>query len=336
MLLPLNQIAKINSAFSAEVPGLQVSWDSTSAKAFYTCPYYYYLKIIQGLDLPSKAVDLTFGIAWHSAQERYRKLVASGSPHSEALFWTIAYTYWTQISSSHEECVPEGKPGKTSHTLIRALVAYFDTFGENDKLQTLILPSGKPAVELSFRFPLDPSGKLPFEWSGHIDQLATLGSQLDLSKVDPSSLDPHETAIYSPDYKTTTWQLNATYWSQWDPDIQMLGYRMAQDIILPNATAAKGIVIDAASITVTGQNFGRNFIKVSQPRLDEFYADLLFNLDQARQMAQAKTWPMRPTSCRRYGRDCEFRQICVLSPALRPAFLESGFVRRVWNPTTER
>lgn len=335
-LLPLDAVASYNSAFSEESPGLQRYWDSMSYQAFLTCPRYYYYTIVQGYHVSGRSVDLAFGIAWHSATERYDRLIALGYSHDEALFWTVAETYYRQLKTPeekeigygfHEEGIPEGKNQKTPWTLIRALVVYLTQFGKEDPLHTIILPSGQPAVELSFSFNITQD----FFYGGHMDRLVSKHEQIDLSSSLPER--PH---IYNTDRKTTTSVLNSRYWTQWVPDVQMSGYDLASKVILP--VPAKGIIIDAVSLSVTGEEFGRLEILRSPEQTYEFVQEFEINMERAKSYAEKGFWPRNPisTACRRYGRDCEFRDVCSISDSSRKKFLKANYVRKFWNPREER
>lgn len=326
--IPLSKVAEVNSAFSPSVPGLQLFWDATSKEKFDTCPRLYFYTIIQGYQQGSTPVDLTFGIAWHSAIERYHRLSAAGLPHEEALLWTVAETYFRQLLSSHEEYLPEdSKPEKTKSVLIRSLVAYLDHIKE-DSLQTIILASGKAATELSFSIPISNT---PFFWCGHIDRLASQGQLLDMRNPSESGIPP---PIFVTDYKTTTSALDARYWAQWDLSTQMSGYLLGGKVFLPSC---RGLVVDATKLSVTGQEFGRYAITKTSAQLDDFFVDLLQGFEIAQAFARAGRWPRNPTSCIHYGKVCAFHDVCKCgTDSLKEKFLEANFTRRFWNPSINR
>jgi hypothetical protein len=63
--------------------------------------------------------------------------------------------------------------------------------------------------------------------------------------------------------------------------------------------------------------------------------DLGVWLKQAKWYAEDDYWPQNDKSCHKYG-GCPFREVCSKSPSVRDKFLESGFVRREWNPLIPR
>lgn len=344
---PLTAIAAQNGAFSPDIPGLQLVWDSTSYREFQSCPWRYYLTIVQGIAPRNRNINLTFGIAWHSALERYHKLRAAGAEHEAALLWTVAETYYRQLRTEkewtysfwgeHEESIPQyAAPAdgtrrspevKTPRTLIRALIAYLDRFGANDPLHTVVLPSGAAAVEYSFTVPIPGS---IFSWAGHLDRVVAT-EPLDLSQAELPDPLPH---VYNTDYKTTTSQLNDYYFAQYSPDIQMSGYDLGSRVALP--IPASGVYIDAVQLLRTGQEFARQRLARAASQLEEFLTGFLSDMKEAQRYAEEQNWPMRFTSCRGPYGDCMFRAVCAAAPVVRPQLLAASFAQRIWDPTKSR
>lgn len=342
--LPLDSISSWSGSFSQKTPGWQLHWDSTSYGAFCTCPFYYYLTQIQGLDLRHRSVHLAFGIAWHSALERFHHLRASGLSYETSLHWTIAETAWRQLRTPeeqqrnqgfHEESIPVGPLShvavKTPATLIRSLIQYLDSH-RHDELETVILPSGKAAVELSFAFDLDlDDGDQTATYRGHMDRVVSKGIKLDFSQP---TLPPRPWPVWNSDYKTTSQALNARYFAQFTPDIQMTGYTLGSGVVLPEP--GRGTIVDAAQLGVTGSQFARHYVTRSPAALKEFISDLQIDIQRAHFYAQIGSWPMNRKACRREGRDCEFRLACA-SPNSRASLLKADFKReRIWDPTATR
>ena len=342
--LPLDSISSWSGSFSHRIPGWQLHWDSTSYGSFSTCPFYYYLTQIQGINLRHRSVHLAFGIAWHSAQERFHRLRATGLSYAASLHWTIAETLFRQLRTPeehqrnqgfHEESVPVGPlshvPAKTPTTLIRSLIQYFDSH-RHDDLHTVILPSGRPAVELSFSFDLDlGDSDQTATYRGHMDRVVSKGVELDFSAP---VLPPRPWPVWNSDYKTTAAALNERYFSQFTPDIQMTGYTLGSGVVLPEP--GRGTIIDAVQLGVTGAQFARGYITRSPEALKEFISDLQIDIQRASFYAKIGSWPMNRKACRQSGRDCEFRLVCA-SPNSRSSLLRADFKReRIWDPTKTR
>jgi len=344
LVLPPDSLSQWSGAFSEVVPGWQIHWDSTSFGAFCTCPFYYYLTMVQGIGPRYKSIHLTFGIAWHSAMERYHSLRAQGDSHESALHWTIAETMYRQLRTPdekvrnqgyHEEALPTGPlnprvPEKTPQTLLRSLVQYLDSH-QDDDLHTVILPNGKAAVELSFRITLGTSHENePITYGGHLDWVVSKGQPCNYHTGDV----PLSPSLWGVDYKTTVAVLNERYWSQWTPDVQMTGYSLGVNTILP--VPGRGLVVDGVHMAVTGAEFARHYLRRSQETLKEFTTDFQVEVQRARLYAELGEWPQNRKACRRENRDCEFRLVCA-NPNSRASLLLSDFRReRLWDPTKAR
>lgn len=306
-------------AFSA---GLQFAWDSTSLKIAEECLYKYKLMLIEGWTPARRSVHLDFGGWYASALESFHKYVAEGMSRDEA---TIEVVHEALIESWEYETDEAGDPipgtgapwssdhnTKTRENLIRTIVWYLDEFKE-DALETVILGSGLPAVEHSFRLEID-DGLL---FCGHLDRLVDYGSN-----------------IYVTDNKTTGSTISSAYFEQWNTDTQMSLYTFAGKAIfnLP----VKGVVIDAVQIAVGFSRFERGFTFRDDGLLNEFYDNAMYHIEQARRATAENHFPMNNTSCNNYG-GCQFRHICSKSPAVRPQFLKGDFVQgKRWDPLTPR
>lgn len=315
----------MNSSF---IPGTQVQFalDSTSYKSLKTCPFKYYLEHIHNWTPKKTSVHLIFGIAFHSAVEQYHRLRAEGTDHGKALHTVVAGMYYRQLKTAqekefdrgfHELSIPEGIPAKTATTLLRTIVWYLDEF-QDDPAKTFILSNGKPAVELSFSFPLgfEAGDGYEYLYCGHFDRIVEYNDQL-----------------WVTDYKTTTGQLNMQYFAQYSPDIQMTGYTLASQIVF-NAPA-KGVMVDAAQLGVTYSTFARQPIQRTASQLEEFLDDMRLDLRVARVYAEEGSWPQNPTACHHFG-GCAFRKVCSHPPSVRENFLKADFTKRTWDPLKAR
>jgi len=110
--------------------------------------------------------------------------------------------------------------------------------------------------------------------------------------------------------------------------------RAAIDTVRPTAEA-KGVIIDAVQIAVGFSRYERGFTYRTPEQLKEWQQDTLLHIRAAERYAEAEYWPMNDKACNNYG-GCVFRGICSKDPSVRPAFLESNFVSRPWNPLQPR
>lgn len=311
----LANIASENSSFSHSIPGLQIAYDSTSIGVLKECPKKYYYSVVLGWQSRELSIHLVFGIAYHSALERYYHARALGKDHAAGLRAAVRFCLETSWNTelSRPMVWPEDK-NKNRYTLLRSVVWYLDQF-ENDPMETVILENGKPAVELSFRFQMDkvaPDGQ-HYIMCGHLDRLAKFNNQ-----------------IYVNDHKTTKSPIESEdYFDRYSPDNQMSLYSFAAKVVyhLP----VQGVIVNAAQVLVTLSRYRRGFATRTESQLDEWYSDTKHFISTAEAYARAQHWPMNDKSCGLYG-GCPFRQVCGKSPEVREKWIAAGFKRRVWDP----
>jgi len=207
-------------------------------------------------------------------------------------------------------------PNKNRATLLRTVVWYLEQFGQNDPFETVILASGKPAVELSFRLELSYSSHLTgeaFQLCGHLDRVVKFQEH-----------------VYIVDAKTTKHTLDDRYFAQFSPDNQFSTYAFGGKIVY--SVPIQGLIVDAAQVAVGFTRFERRPIARHQSQLDEWHRDLGFWLTTAQLHAKAQYWPQNDKSCFL----CHFKGICGRPPAGREAWLSKEFVRRTWDPLVAR
>lgn len=305
-----------NTSFSPTLPKLQLAFDSVSSGTLKECPRKYELAIILGWRTKRENIHLEFGIVMHSAREQYYAQRAEGVAHEEALEFALAWLM--NATWDHELNRPRvvfcEDSYKNRFTAARTLIWYLDQW-RDDPLETIILANGKPAVEISFRYPIGVQAGTgeDFLLCGHIDRLVTFGGQR-----------------WSSDLKTTKHGLDAHFFAQFTPDNQFSGYSYAGKIILAEPTA--GIIVDGVQVAVGFSRFARGLVHRTKAQLDEWMRGLVVLLRQAEQYAREDFWPMNEKSC--FG--CSFRGICSHSPQVREQWLKADFVKHIWDPLTVR
>ena len=340
MSVPVIDLAEAtagNSAFSRQLPGLQLAIDSTSLGEAKLCARRYYYSIILGYQPKFTSADLTFGLLLHSAREHYEHGLVATANHDEALrravHWVLKSTWVKDLNrpwiSSH--------PVKTRDTLLRTVVWYLDQFREGDPLRTIILANGKPAVELSFRFESGFQSKITgeeFLLCGHMDRLAELNDE-----------------IFIPDIKTTKHMIDASWFMQWTPDNQFSLYTSAGKVVYH--VPAKGVIVDGVQVGVTFSRFQRGVVQRTEPSLAEWHQDTgrwLAKMErcaeegaelEARGQDPVSAWDMNDKACNIWASKdnpggCPYRAICSRPPGARAQWLASDYRRRVWDPLQRR
>lgn len=301
-------------SFSRLVPNHQIAWDSTSLGALKRCPRYYYYNIVLGYTSHSESPHLRFGIEYNDAIVEYHKARAEGLDYepavARAVLYALSHTWDTKLGRPWTS----DEPTKNRETLIRAVVWYLDQY-QDDPLETVILATGKPAVELSFRVELEMH-------SGLSDEQYILCGYLD-RQVNFVNL------LWFTDRKTTKGALDERYFNQYSPNNQISQYTFAGAVISHKPIA--GIIIEAVQVGVTFARFQRAQINRTEAQLEEWHRDAEIYIRQNEAYVAAGYWPQNDTSCQQYG-GCPFQSICSISPSLRQRHLDGLFSRRVWDP----
>ena len=317
-----------NTSFSKKLPTLQLAVDSTSLGLYKECPRKYYYSIMLGFQPRSESVHLTFGLLMHGCAERYHHKKAEGLAHDDALDFVVDWVLRETWNKTLRRPWDSGDQYKNRFTLLRTVIGYLDKYGEHDALQTVVLDSGKPAVELSFSFDsgfVSLSTGEPFLLCGHLDRLATLNGE-----------------AYVVDVKTSKSELNARFWNGFNPSNQFGMYLLAGQIVYKQAV--RGLIVDGAQVLVGDSRYDRHLITKDKFQLDEFYRATGQWLERIETSAcdaeplgpEAElAYPMNETSCSKYN-GCDFQSICSRSPSSRKQWLEAGFKHRVWDPLQRR
>jgi hypothetical protein len=294
------------------------------------CPRKYFLTMIQDWRKKDESVHLTFGSYFASSMEAYAHCRAEGGDHEDALDAVVEYILeatWVRPKDAEGKKImeegnghpwtPDGGPKKNRDSLLRTVIWYFEEY-KNDQCKTIILPSGKPATELSFKFESgipDPVGGF-YLLTGHLDRLVDYAGE-----------------PFVMDQKTTGSGLGPYYFSQFDMSSQMSQYTMAGQIVYN--VPVKGVIIDAAAILVGSTSFGRSMTMRTSGQLKEWHGNVSEWLSLSERFAETGTYPMNLTACSNYG-GCVFKGICNKDPSIRDKYLETDFEKRVWNPLAVR
>lgn len=295
------------SCFSPSIPHLQLVWDSTSLGWIKLCPRYYQLSMIECWRPKGESVHLTFGRHFHSALEAYDKAkIIEGLGHDDA----VRIAARTTINLARGWISTDDYKNPT--TLFRSVIWYLETW-KNDPLQTITLPNGGAAVELSGQFDI-PGTHFTIAW--HMDKLASMGDN-----------------IYVVDRKTTKSTISTRFFEGFNPDNQMTLYTAAAKIAY--SIPASGVVIDAAQVTKEWTRFARGFTYRDKGSLEEWLVDTRYWLNVAENCATTEYWPMNDKACNLYG-GCPYRKVCSVAPSIRKTVLEADYEHSVWDPTEKR
>jgi hypothetical protein len=205
---------------------------------------------------------------------------------------------------------------RTRFTLVRSVV--WNIFNYDSDLETIVLPNGIPAVELSFRLALPiptPDGD-NYIFCGHIDRMVNYNGQ-------PFILDRKHSYYPFDDRK----------FQGYSPDNQMSGYIAAGEVLLHKVPA--GVLVEGAQVIVGTTRFARGFANRATSQVNEWIKDLCYYVKRIEQDAVRDHWPMNDTACHHYG-GCGFREICNKAPEIREQYIQKGFIEQIWNPLESR
>lgn len=309
---------------SYDTEGVQWAWDATSLTAAWECPRKYQYTILEGWQNPGGSVHLWFGGLYAAALEYYHKLRAEGHDFDTAEAMVVRRTLidsWTHERDANGERIPgTGGPTlwtdekKSRETLIRTIIWYLEEY-RDDPYSTYITSNGKPAVELSFRIPIEDDIML----CGHLDRLCQ----------------DEEENIFVHDQKTTGMTLSPYYYKMFKPSIQFATYTFGGKMLFE--LPISGVIVDAAQIAVGFSAYGRQPVLFTNDELDEWYEESLEVIRRTQAYARAGKFPRNTTSCDKFG-GCPFRDVCSRSPSVRPAYLKGEFDLREerWDPIKPR
>lgn len=312
---------------------IQYAWDSVSLTSILACPRRYQYQILWGLtpNAPGFAIALVFGILFHKGMEFYQKAKAAGKDHDAATFAAVRQLLdepatatlpidedIERLAESHDPDEDDGinlrnSKIRTRYYLFRAVVWYLEHY-KDDPCETIILPGGVPAVELSFRIPLqiDVLGT-PLLLCGHLDRGVSFRG-----------------SIYDTDYKTSK-SLTRQWFDMFELSHQMTGYAIAGTTIFEQP--ASGVIIDGVALQVGAVKLARSITKRTQGQVAEYFDLLRYVRDKAILHAEQGSYPMNTASC--YF--CEYKDICKQPPEYRGRFIQQHYTRRPgWNPLENR
>lgn len=306
--------------------GIQVSWDATSLELFQTCARKYYYRMILSVAPKNLSVHLLFGGLYASALEHYHLARAGNMSHETALRLVVREALvnsWShEIAEDGQRVAGTGQPvpfdsaAKTRSTLIRSIIWYLEQLEEesaNSLVQTYVLASGKPAVELSFGLEMSDD----IMWHGHLDRVVHYGD-----------------GLYWVDNKTSGSPLTPYFFRGFETSNQFMGYTWAGRTVL--RSPIRGGLIEAAYITAGFTQFERQPIVFSADRISEWFENTIHTIKSAQAATALRKFPMNLTACGNYG-GCPYRSLCVVSPRIREHVLQSDFKAVApWSPATPR
>ena len=281
--------------------GAQTRVNASTFQVFKACPREYYYTVLLSQGKSAADPDLRFGGLLHAAKAVYETNRAAGLGHDEAVqggFRYLLHETWDALRA---------KPGfaedplKNRATLLRTFVWYCDQYAE-DAVETLRLPSGRPAVEVGFEFDSGVAGLggEQITFVGTLDRIGRFNG-----------------ATYVCDTKTSSsarWVTAQNY----TPNGQFSLYVAAAAVCF--GIDAEGLILDGVVVGPNATEFHRTIVPRPAGVIEEWLADARVHLRHLTEAFAADEWPQNDAACGLYG-GCRFRGVCGAAPAHRDALL---------------
>ena len=273
--------------------GRQLIFDASTLEDASKCLWYYKARNLDRWTSRVRPISAQWGTMLHSCLETYDQNLKFG--HADAVDASIdqALKFGPELRESFDNT-------RTSRTLVRAVSYYTDLYRE-DPYVTARHPDGTACIEVRFEFPIP---NRPYRISGLIDRLAYERNNL-----------------FIVDRKTTSKTLNAQWWKQFLPGIQIPTYLLATYWL---GFKPKGAMIEGCQTMVNGCRWQRQTFEPTYDHLMEWQVDMVALIDEIDHAHQTGHWPRRRTSCELHG-GCTMRDVCNTAPGQRHRPLNERF-----------
>jgi hypothetical protein len=312
---------KVQHILSKRNPDLLIS-DNSSLSVWSECNRKYLYRVILSLRDPLEKVSLSFGKAFHSFLENYYK----GKPFEEcfAAFTLTATKGNSQITVTKDESIENGKDQEYSLEFGFLLCKkYAEQYPlEREYFTPMRDTAGEHYLEMGFALDL-VNGII----IGLIDGLSLVNAT-----QQPLVLE----------HKTTKYNINSSYFSDYNPNNQVSTYLYAASELLgkPVTTALINVIrVKDYKRGTPAENdeklFGRLETSRDPEQLEQRMRHADFQLGQIKQSIAAGIdgFPMETQSCRtRYG-ECEYRKLCMAkTDAMLEILAETTYISKTWSP----
>ena len=287
--------------FSAS--GVQTRVNASTFQIFKACPRKYLYEVLLAQGKPSDDPNLRFGSLIHQAKAIYETNKARGAGHDLALQGAFRFllteTWDTALGKSNFS----DDPLKNRASLLRTFVWYVDQYA-SDAAETVVLPSGRPAVEIQFEFDagIEIAGE-PVTFVGTIDRIVRFQGQVYVADTKTSSSTRYLTA------------------RNYTPDGQFSLYCAAA--LVAFGVETDGIILDGIAVGPTGTEFRREIVPRPPGVLEEWLRDARVHLRRLGEAFERNEWPQNDAVCGLYG-GCRFREVCGTEPSQRAGPLGLG------------
>lgn len=296
-------------------PPFPLVWDNTMRSTFVACPRKFELEFLHHWKPQQQSIHLHAGAAWAHALEVARRSYYCENLSSED---SIA-AGTTALITAYGDFPADPASPKSLNRLCEAFVYYWQAFPfDRDPAQPYVGATG-PMIEFSFALPFDtgsdpllhPESGEPIIYAGRADMIATYAGAV---------------SVY--DDKTTS-SLGASWAGQWDMRSQFTGYCWGASTY---AIPVTQVIVRGICILKTKIDHAQAITHRSAFRIDRWHAQVKRDIRRAIECWREGYFDYNEAdTCSTYS-GCVFKQPCM-SPEPQP-WLETAFVRRIWNPVT--
>ena len=296
---------------SQDYPPFPKILDSTMIASFRSCPQKFFREYMEHWKPNVPSVHLHAGGAYAKGLETAREAFYQDGKTAEEAMAEGLRALLTFYGSF--ECPPDS--AKSAERMAGAFEYYFTQYPLGaDEAIPITLSSGKRGIEFSFAEPTDathPVSGDPLLYVGRMDMICDYAG-----------------GVFGLDDKTTS-SLGSSWSKQWDMRSQFTGYCWGAGRA---GIPLQGFLVRGVSILKTKYDTQQALTYRPQWMIDRWYDQLMKDIERMKAMWQAQEWDYDlDHACTEYS-GCVFRQPCL---SLDPQpWLESSFIRRVWNPLT--
>ena len=281
--------------------GEQTRVNASTFQTSKACLRKYLYEVLLARRKPETDPHLRFGTLIHAAKALFELNKSRGASHDLALqgaFRFLLRETWDEVRA---------KPGftedplKNRSTLLRTFVWYADQY-RDDTFETVMLPSGAPAIEVQFEFDSgvrSASGE-PVTFVGTIDKIGKFNGVTYVGETKTSSSARFLTA------------------QNYTPDGQFSLYTCAALVCF--GIESDGVVLDGIEIGTNATAFRRVIVPRPREVLEEWLRDARVHLRRLSEAFGRNEWPQNDAACGLYG-GCRFRGVCGANPAERAGLL---------------
>lgn len=289
--------------------------DNSSMELFTTCPRQAYYYVIRKLELNRSRIALDFGDRFHFLLETLYKRHGSSYRTGEDNANLLALAQQQILPTPEDDY-------RTTGYLVQAFETYLAQYPA-ERFDIAITPSGEPAIEIPFMFPLGTIqsgmfGPITVVWTGKIDMGYRSSGRLGIM-----------------DHKSTS-MMGPQFFAEFEIAHQMYGYTAAAEHIFGEPVheiCINGLGCRKPTRTGKTFEFSRHIIPVNRDLLAEWHDDCLYAVKNFIQCAEEGYFPKFTKWCvSKYG-PCQYRGVCTQSPQHRESTLATNEFRPVvWDP----